>query len=99
VKDYPFELTASAVAEKAGGRKEKTREVLLGLIANDWLVIRNCEKQEGSRLVKRDRVGLGETAKRFGGSSSGAGSSYPVGNGFGEVVPDEGTGSERVADE
>ncbi|MFA4083448.1 AAA family ATPase [Mycobacteroides salmoniphilum] len=96
VRDQPYELTESGVAEKVGGKREKTREALQGLKANGWLDIKNCERQEGNRMVKRDRVGLGATAKRFEGTSSRVGTGSPSDTGADEVVPDEGTSSERV---
>lgn len=99
VRDYPFELTETAVAKEVGGKRETTREVLNQLKVNGFLVVRNCEKQEGERMVNRDRVGPGGAAKRLSGSSSRVGTTSPTGNGFGEVVPDEGTSSERVADD
>ncbi|OAN40340.1 hypothetical protein A4X20_14565 [Mycolicibacterium iranicum] len=85
VRDNPFELTETKVVETVGGNRQKTREVLQGLKVNGWLVIRNCERKEGGRMVKRDRVGLGSAGDGFGGAGTGS-----------EVVPDEGTGSERV---
>ncbi len=85
VRDNDFELTESGVVDKVGGKRERTREVLKQLKVNGWLAVKNCERNEGTRMVKRDRVGLGEAAKRRNGVGTGS-----------EVVPDEGTGSERV---
>jgi hypothetical protein len=85
VADNPFELTESGVAEKVGGKREKAFEVLNQLKVNGWLVVENRERKEGTRMVNRNRVGVGEAAKRLRGAGTGS-----------EVVPDEGTGSERV---
>lgn len=81
VRDNEFELTESGVAEKVGGKREKAFEVLNELKVNGWIVVKNTERQEGTRMVKRDRVGVGETAKRLRGAGTGS-----------ELVPDEGTG-------
>lgn len=96
VKDNEFELTETGVAEKVGGRREKTREVLTQLKVNGWVVVKPSEQQEGTRMVKRDRVGLGETANRFRRTGSGPANSSPAENASPEVVPDDGTSSERV---
>ena len=85
VADNPFELTETGVAEKVGGKREKTFEVLNQLKVNSWLVVENRERKEGTRMVRRNRVGLGEAAKRLPGPSSDGGSRS-----------DAGTGSERV---
>nr|WP_160112780.1 AAA family ATPase [Mycobacterium sp. 3519A] len=85
VRDNNFDLTETGVAEKVGGNREKTREVLKQLKVNGRLVVKNCERNEGSRMVKRDRVGLGSARNGFGGAGTGS-----------EVVPEAGTGSERV---
>lgn len=85
VRDNPFELTESKVVEMVGGNRQRTREVLRGLKVNGWLVVKNCEGQEGARPVKRDRIGLGSGGNGFCGSGTGS-----------EVVPGDGTSSERV---
>lgn len=85
VRDNDFELTESGVVRQVGGKKEKTREVLQQLKVNGWLAVKKCESNEGGRMVKRDRIGLGSVRNGFGGRGTGS-----------EVVPDEGTGSERV---
>lgn len=85
VRDNDFDLTESGVVDKVGGKREKTREVLKQLKVNGWLVVRNCGREEGRRMVKRDRVGLGSAGNPFPGEGTGS-----------EVVPDGGTGSERV---
>ena len=99
VKDHPFELTESQVVQMAGGRRDKTFEVFNGLKVNGFVVVKNCPREESGRMVKRDLVGVAETAKRFRRSNSRPGTSSPTGNGPGEVVPDEGTSSEPDADD
>ncbi|WP_394329557.1 AAA family ATPase, partial [Mycobacteroides abscessus] len=67
ITDNDFELTESGVVEQVGGRKEKTREALKQLKVNGWLAVKKCESNEGGRMVKRDRIGLGAIRNGLGG--------------------------------
>ena len=74
VMDNPFELTETSVLDKVGGKREKAYEVLQGLKVNGWVVVKNRERKEGARTVKRDLVGPGGLGNPFrGGNGLGTG--------------------------
>ena len=64
VRDNNFELTATQVADKLGGNKEKARGAVKRLISGGSLIVESRERIEGGKARKRDLVGLVAPARR-----------------------------------
>ena len=98
VADHPNELTETGVLEKVGGNRAKAYDTLLGLKANGGVVVKNQERKEGTRTVKRDLVGLGQNAENLRSNRYRARPRQEEnGADSGATDTDDGTGSERVA--
>ena len=64
VEDNHFELTATGVLDKVGGNREKAYETLQLLLANNGVIVKKCERQEGERTRKRDPFGVGRQRRK-----------------------------------
>jgi hypothetical protein len=96
VEDNPLELTLSGVLEKVGGNREKAYDTMLGLKANGGVVVQKGERKEGTRMVKRDLVGLGPMAEQLRLNRFRLGNPLPAAERVEGIRTDDGMGSEQV---
>jgi hypothetical protein len=99
VADHPFELTESKVLGSVGGNRAKARDAFAGLKANGGVVVKNCAADEKGRPVHRDRVGLGENAESLRRKRFRVEHLRDRFESADATDTDDGTCSERVADE
>ncbi|MDJ0440614.1 AAA family ATPase [Rhodococcus qingshengii] len=63
--DHPFEFTASALAAKVGGNRDKLRVAIADLKDELRIEERSVAREEGSRSVKRKVLGMCELPGKF----------------------------------
>jgi predicted ArsR family transcriptional regulator len=65
LRDHPFELTASKLAETLGGKRQSTLECVERLVAEGCVEEKLAGQREGSRTVERMRLGIPDAPARL----------------------------------
>ncbi|MDV7088670.1 AAA family ATPase [Rhodococcus opacus] len=58
LRDHPFEMTRSKLAEAVGGNRKAALGAIDKLVASGRIEERYVEQKEGARMISRDRLGL-----------------------------------------